>query len=130
MPRPKGKKAVCPQCGKEKRSCNFKKNRVVQKKVCGPCDKKIGHNPFYEDPKIHGAKNRSRRQNYNIKFDESQALYREFRSKGMSHEDAAAKVKNRRRYINWFQWKKRREEQKKDEGNKNIMRNLLKGLRE
>lgn len=119
-----GKKKICPKCHRTLRTKCFVFNRREKHKLCKQCDKKIGSNPFY-DPLLKNKKTKIR---YNIKFDEQQALYKTLVNKGLATENAKDRVKNRVKYINFFQRMRNKICKEKEIANSKINDNLLKGL--
>lgn len=121
------KKKQCPECGVTYTLHCFKYNPIKDKKLCGRCHNKIGTNKFYF-PEIKGEKRFNKHNNYDLTLNEKQALFKELISQGINEDVAKKRVNNRCRYVRQFQWRKRREN--KDEGNVDIMKNLLAGLKQ
>ena len=116
----KGNKEVCPECGRLLRLKWFTYNPILEKRVCKRCDKRIGHNQFYE-PKIKGSKRKKRPLNYSITRDESQVLYNK---KGNNKQ-----VNFLKHYINKFYQKKRYEEKIKKIKDKERQKKFIEGLK-
>ena len=121
----KNNKEVCQECGRLLRTKNFRSNPILNKKICQRCDKKIGHNKYYQ-PEIKGVKKRKKPTNYAITDDEDRVLYRKKIRKG---ENAREGVKFVKHYINRFYQKKRYEERMKKIKDEDKQKKFIEGLK-
>ena len=123
-------KIECPKCNNIYNSRCFTIHRTTGEKRCYRCINKYGQNKFYA-PEIRGAKikKNSYLSNYSLNLNEKQALYKELINQGCSEEYARRRVNNRTRYINWFQWRKRKMVKNEENKEKIDMKMLVKGLK-
>jgi len=89
-------KKVCNKCNRHLNLKCFVYNPVIKEKVCHQCDKRIGHNIFYE-PKIKGAKIRIKKKFWNFtswfKRDERDFIEKKMEASGLDREQAMKKMK-------------------------------------
>ena len=89
-------KRVCPKCQRHLRTRCFVFNPVLKEKICRRCDKRIGHNIFYE-PTIKGAKKRIIKKFWNFtswfKRDERDFIEKKMEKNGLDREQAMKKMK-------------------------------------
>lgn len=71
---------------------------------CNRCKRKYGTNPLYVHPSEDTEK--SRRIDL-LSREESEVLHNEYMHQGCNSETAWKKVNNRKKYLRWFQSKKR-----------------------
>ena len=82
------KKEVCPECKRTLRTKNFIFNRLVKKRICRRCDKKIGTNKFY----VPFSKKLDFISKYSITEVEKKKLWGKYVKEGCSYQQAWRKV--------------------------------------
>lgn len=86
-------KIECPKCERLLRARCFVKNPLINNLLCKRCDRKIGHNKFYEEqPKLN-------KRFWSRKETNKQILYNNFKNMGLSHEEASKRVYQHMKYF-------------------------------
>jgi hypothetical protein len=124
------KKGLCSKCGKIFRFCKLSTYKPTGELRCYNCIRKYGQNKYYV-PIIKGINDKSRFLRYDLTEDEKKSLWIELVKRGISPEEASYRVKNRTRYIYWFQkhkyFEKIKMEREKLERNKQFLEGLKNG---
>ncbi len=82
------KKEVCPECKRTLRTKNFIFNRLVKKRICNRCNKKIGTNIFY----VPFKEKADFISQYSISEVEKKKLWSKYVKEGCSYKQAWRKV--------------------------------------
>lgn len=116
-------KRECEKCNKVYRKVFKNKNGIY---MCGYCRKLWGTNPFYLPPKIRGEKENKKWMDMNLKEEEIKALWKQYKLRGLSDQEASRRVKHRQRYLKWFSRTrmKRKIQETKSEMNKKLLEDL------
>jgi hypothetical protein len=119
------KRIECPECGRLcKPVAQMRLNPVLNKKICWHCDKKIGHNKFY-NPKINGSKQKIKFMRLTMNEDEKNELWQSLIRIGLSEEQARIRVRNLQNRLFWQQRNRMFNQNKtQSELNKNFLAGL------
>jgi len=82
------KKEICLECKRLLRTKGFVYNKLLKKRICKQCDKRIGNNKFY----VPFKQKSNRVGNYNISELEKKRLWRKYVTQGYSYQIAWRKV--------------------------------------
>ena len=122
------KRVECPECHEQKKLARFRYNPVKEKRICYDCDKRIGHNKFFNQ-EVNGGKERNKFMRLQMTDDEKKELWISLVKTGMSEEQARwrvnslnyrLKMQERRRMFTWSKVRK--------EESNNINKKFLEGL--
>jgi hypothetical protein len=120
-------KKECEKCHKLFRQGKLRRHRLNNQLWCRRCLNKYGENKFYIPKEERNVFKPT------LNWEEKQVLFREYISQGLSPEASIHKVRNRCKYLWWFNRRLRFLNNRKEQIDKNrrieIRQKLLAGLK-